>query len=210
MPDDRRDDTDRAPRAGAWGGTRVARVGVVPDLRSALRLLLIVGVAAAWLTLAAARGGYFAAPRVPPPPEPLLAGDVVVLDGDTFRVRGRVVRLLGVDCPERAAPWFDGDQEPWASQASELARERIARAGRIDLLRSADPPDARGRELAHLLLDGEPLALALIEARLAWPTVDRFGHGGYPGIAAEIALRARGRRPRFQPPWRWRREHRRE
>lgn len=178
-------------------------------LLSALRTLFVLALAAAWLVIAAARGGYFDPPRSRPPPRRLQSHELRVLDGDTFILRGQVVRLLGVDCPERAAPWFEGDQEPWAGQARQLAIERVERAVRIELLCSSDA-EARGRVLAHLLLDGEPLAVTLIEARLAWPTVDRWGDGGYPEIAAEIVTRAKGRRPRFQQPWRWRREHRKE
>ena len=131
-----------------------------------------------------------------------------VLDGDTYRLPGGdLVRLLSVDTPERGAPWFEGDQEPWASRASDFAQARIARAARLELL-TLDERDAHGRLLAHVLVDGEPLAALLAEAGLAAPTVGRFGDGGFPEHARTVLRRARA--PAFEPPWRWRRRHRRE
>lgn len=165
---------------------------------------------ALWVGLAAGRGGAFDPPRAPsagPGARRIEPAQVVVLDGDTYRVHGREVRLLGVDTPECAAPWFSGDQEPWAGRAAAFARERIARAGRAVLL-SWGRRDRFERELVHLVLDGEPLAVALAEAGLAFPTVDRFGDGGFPGIAAQVRERAAA--CPFQEPWRWRRTHRRD
>lgn len=180
-----------------------------PRLRTLARTLLVPLLLLTWLLLAGGRGGYFAAatpPRAALRRLTLEAGEVRVLDGDTFLVRGEVVRLLGADCPEKAAEWFQGDQEPWAGRAAAFSGEALRRARRVELLGAAGP-DGRGRALAHLLLDGEPLAAALVEAGLAWPTVSRFGDGGYPELAAEVLRRAR--RPEFEPPWRWRRAHRR-
>lgn len=178
-------------------------------LRSLARALLVPLLLLSWLLLAGGRGGYFG-PASPPGATPrrrtLQAHEVRVLDGDTFLVRGELVRLLGADCPEKGAAWFRGDQEPWAGRAQAFSAEALRRAGRIELLK-APAGDERGRALAHLLLDGEPLAALLVEAGLAWPTVSRFGDGGYPQLAAEVLRRAR--RPEFEPPWRWRRAHRR-
>jgi len=56
-------------------------------------------------------------------------------------------------------------------------------------------------------VDGEPLAALLVEAGLAYPTVERFGDGGFPELAEEVQARARP--PGFEDPWRWRRRHRR-
>jgi len=169
-------------------------------LKRALPLLFL---ASAWIGLAAWRGnfGHLARPRLQP------LASLEVLDGDTFRIPGGdLVRLLGVDTPERGAPWFEGDQEPWASRASDFARTRIARARRLELL-TLDRRDAHGRLLAHVLVDGEPLAALLAEAGLAAPTLARFGDGGFPEHAH--AVRRRARPSAFEAPWRWRRKHRR-
>lgn len=171
-----------------------ARVG-----RAALLVVVVVG----WLVLAAARGRYFDPPRVGR--EDIDPRAVVVLDGDTVLHEGRVLRFLGVDTPERAAPWFDGAQEPWATRASELVQRALDGARRATILRSGRE-DARGRELVHLLVDDEPVSVLLVEAGLAVETVSVFGDGDFPAIAGRI-VRA-GRPVPFQSPWAWRRAHR--
>lgn len=167
----------------------------------AVLLLLIVG---AWLLLAAARGRYFDPPR---------AGSVdvdsralVVLDGDTVSHRGRELRFLAIDTPERAAPWFDGDQEPWAGRARAVVERALAGAERVTILRSG-AEDARGRELVHLLVDGRSVSALIAEAGLGYETVSSFGDGGFPELAAEVVAKARRELP-FERPWRWRRVHR--
>lgn len=173
-------------------------------LRLALRASLILAVASLWLALAARQGGFGG----PEGPRRERVPRLEVVDGDTYRLAsGEAVRLLSVDTPERAAPWFEGDQEPWASRASDFARGRLAAASRIELL-TYGHRDARGRLLAHVLVDGEPLAALLAEAGLAAPTLARFGDGGFPEQARAVAHRARP--PQFELPWRWRRRQRRD
>lgn len=159
----------------------------------------------AWLGLAARRGGY-GRPAPGRSERRVQAQAIEVLDGDTFRVEGEVVRLLGADTPERSAPWFSGDQEPWASRASDFARARIDGARRVTLL-SRGERDARGRLLAHILLDGEPLAGLLVAAGLAFPTAARYGDGGFPDESRRVPALAEP--PPFLAPWTWRRRHRR-
>lgn len=174
---------------------------IMTRLKRALPVLLLASL---WLALAAWRGnfGELTRPRLEALPT------LEVLDGDTYRLPGGdLVRLLSVDTPERAAPWFDGDQEPWASRASEFARERIAGAERLELLTLGDR-DLHGRLLAHVLVDGEPLAALLAEAGLAAPTLSRYGDGGFPEQARDVA--GRSRPLAFELPWRWRRKHRTE
>jgi endonuclease YncB( thermonuclease family) len=169
-------------------------------LRRALFLLLL---ALCWLALAAWRGSFA---QVPPPRSERIEG-LEVLDGDTYRLpRGGLVRLLAVDTPERAAPWFEGDQEPWASRASEFARDKLRGAARVELL-TRGQRDSHGRLLAHVLVDGDSLAALLAEAGLAAPTLNRFGDGGFPLQARAVQRRARSLA--FEAPWRWRRRQRR-
>ena len=175
----------------------------------------MLALALAWVALAAWRGGYFrddlpassSAPLVSPHVERVVsARSLEVVDGDTFLLEGRELRLLGADTPEKGAPWFRGDQEPWASRAADFARDRLARAREVRLC-TRGRRDPYERELAHLLVDGEPLAALLVEAGLAYPTVERFGEGGFPHLAAQVVARARP--PVFEEPWRWRKRHRR-
>ena len=173
-----------------------------------LRPLLVGLLATLLLGSAALRGGYGPTAYPPGPRREVVAPeDLVVLDGDTFRLGSRTLRLLGADTPESAAPWFDGDQEPWASLATERVRLELARARRVELVGLG----IRGvyeRELVHVVVDGRPLAAILVEAGLAYPTVRRYGDLGFPDYALEIVRVARP--PPFEPPWRWRSAHRRD
>jgi endonuclease YncB( thermonuclease family) len=173
-----------------------------------LRLPLLALAAAAALLLAAVRGGYRpggtpAGPRE----ESVDPRALAVVDGDTLLLDDRELRLLGADTPERGAPWFRGDQEPWASLAADRVRVELTRARRVTLLGHGER-DAYGRELVHVLIDGRPLAEILVGARLAYPTVARFGHGGFPDLATQVVEAARA--PAFEAPWRWRARQRRE
>ena len=171
--------------------------------RSALSCLVCLTLAVALTAFAAERGGFFD----PPPPGPLVVGpgELEVVDGDTFLHGHREFRLMGIDTPERSAPWFDGNQEPWASQASELSQRLIERAQEVRVL-SRGRRDRYGRELVHVLVDGRPLAAILAKAGLAYPTVQHYGDGGFPEIAEAILKQARP--PEFQHPAVWRAEHR--
>jgi endonuclease YncB( thermonuclease family) len=173
--------------------------------RRLARALLLLATIGAWLALAAARGGYFDPPRRGA--FEVRARDLVVLDGDTLLHEGREVRFLAVDTPERAAPWFDDTQEPWASRAKALVTRALRRARRVTVLLSGIE-DVHGRRLGHVLVDDRPLAVLLVEAGLAYETVSRYGDSGYPEIAAEVVARARKDLP-FEAPWRWRAAHRR-
>jgi endonuclease YncB( thermonuclease family) len=188
--------------------------------RRAALVLVLALLCGVWLTLAARRGGW------PPPPSraPLapvstarpaarpdprtpraVRGGVFVLDGDTLRIEGQDVRLLGADTPERAAPWFEGAQEPWASRATAWTRGALSGARCVEWLPVG--ADERGRTLGHVWVDGRPLAALLVEAGLAYETVSRFGDGGRPDVARAITS-VRRRRLDFEPPWRWRQRHR--
>jgi len=191
-----------------------SRAVLLGAARRAAPVLALALVCAVWLTLAARRGGW-------PPPPPVrtarpatapatrtlraVQGGVFVLDGDTLRIEGQDVRLLGADTPERAAPWFDGAQEPWASRATAWTRGALSGARCVDWLPVGT--DERGRTLGHVWVDGRPLAALLVEAGLAYETVSRFGDGGRPDVARAITS-VRRRRLDFEPPWRWRQKHR--
>ncbi|MBL4846024.1 MAG: thermonuclease family protein [Planctomycetes bacterium] len=170
--------------------------------RTQLKPLLAAFALLGWLAIAAWRGGF--GQGIGPARQTLVT--LEVLDGDTYRTpQGELIRLLGADTPERAAPWFEGAQEPWASRATDFARAKIQGANRVELLTLGER-DAHGRLLAHVCVDGEPLAVLLVEAGLAYPTIPHYGDSGFPEVARSIEARAR--RPPFQQPWRWRQLHR--
>lgn len=171
------------------------------------RTCLLIGLAAALWLLAAWRGGAGRAhaPRVRRWVVPRAA--LRVVDGDTLHLGELELRLLGADTPERGAPWFRGDQEPWASRASDLVRRELDGAARIELL-SRGQRGPYERELVHVVCDGRPLAAELVAAGLAYETISHYGDAGFPAIAEEILRRAQP--PPFEPPFRWRRAHRQD
>lgn len=91
-----------------------------------------------------------------------------VTDGDTLLLAdGRPVRLLGLDAPETVHPGLRGPQ-PFGAQAA--ARLTALAAGReVFLELDHTDRDSYGRLLRHVWLDGELLAVRLLEEGLAWP-----------------------------------------
>lgn len=133
--------------------------------------------------------------------------DIEVVDGDSVRIGDRSIRLLGYDTPERDAPWFEGNQDPWASLATETLEQVLRSADRITL-RTTREPDKYGRELAQLYADGVPVGVALLERGLAYETVSRYGDNGFTEEAEALLHAARkGPEPAFMDPHRWRDLH---
>lgn len=139
-------------------------------------------------------------------PETVPTAQVDFLDGDTFKYNGETVRLLGCDTAEADSPYHRGNQEPWASRGTVFAIAATNDAKVIEV-RYADTNDKYGRRLAHLVLDGVPLAVLLVKAGLAYETVSHFGDNGFPEYMKQI-LAAVGKKPEFQEPYKWRRSHR--
>jgi len=134
-------------------------------------------------------------------------GQIRFDDGDTFMLGDEVIRLLGVDTPETKSPsvgiYID---QPFGPEAAESTRVWILGAERVEIVR--DGPDTYGRRLAHIFVDGELLAVRLIESGLAYETVSHFGDNGFPDLADRILDAAEDApRPQFQQPYLWRRKN---
>ena len=134
---------------------------------------------------------------------------VRVLDGDTITWNGERIRLLGYDTPEEGHPErFHGNQEPWASKASNILSCLVNNAPRLSLL-VAEEKDKYGRTLGHLLINGTPSGVYLIQAGYAYPTIDRYGDNGFPEAAKAITeAAANSPAPDFENPSHWRRNNR--
>jgi endonuclease YncB( thermonuclease family) len=124
---------------------------------------------------------------------------------DVLSASADAVRGGRDDPPLTAHPWFEGDQEPWASQARDLVSDALDRATTITLV-PGPGQDAYDRDLAHVLVDGRTLSALLVEAGLGWETVSRYGDNGLPDLAAQVL--AHPRQPEFERPWVWRSTHR--
>jgi micrococcal nuclease len=131
-------------------------------------------------------------------------------DGDTFAFDGTTIRVLGIDTPEIAHPehGFLEDQ-PFGREAAARTEKLIRGAKRVTYIPYRK--DRYDRMLAHVFIDGKLLAAPLIREGLAYETISHYGDNGFPEIAKAILEAAEGApKPRFDPPFQWRRDHRRE
>lgn len=96
-----------------------------------------------------------------------------VVDGDTLRLAtGEMVRLIGVDAPEREGPYTR--EEPFGAEATEVAR-RLAEGRRVRLEVGPERRDAYGRTLAYVHVGEVDLNAELIRRGLA-RAYRRFAH----------------------------------
>jgi len=121
-----------------------------------------------------------------------------VFDGDTLRLSdGRVLRLVGVNTPERARD--DRPAEPGAAAATAALRRLAPPGSRLALRLDAERRDRHGRLLAHAFTPGgRNLTRVLLEE----------GHGFHlvipPNVWAHACYRAAERRARAQRRGVWR------
>jgi len=129
-------------------------------------------------------------------------------DGDSFSYGSTPIRVVGMDTPEIAHEehGFYEDQ-PLGREASRVTREILEAAERVSFLPCGE--DQYGRTLAIVFVDGELLSVKLIRLGLAYETVSHYGDNGYPELAARVLKAAEeGKKPEFEPPWKWRKAHR--
>jgi endonuclease YncB( thermonuclease family) len=134
-----------------------------------------------------------------------------IRDGDTVVYMGSTMRFLGVDTPELRNPelgfWYD---QAYGREAKEFTRRQIREARRVTFVQNGR--DRYGRLLVHLLVDGYPLSVRIVEAGLGYETVSVYGDNGFPEIA-EMILDASKRHDSlpFEKPymWRWKNRARR-
>ena len=133
-------------------------------------------------------------PAIPP-----LAGKATASDGDSFRLGGERVRLLGIDAPELDQT-CTRDEMSWACGNEARALMRDLLRGEIDC--RPDDRDKYGRVLAYCTSDGEDIGAAMVVAGLA------LARGDY--LAEERAARAAGKgvwSGTFEAPEDWRSNH---
>ena len=129
-------------------------------------------------------------------------------DGDTFEIKGRPIRVLGIDTPEIAHPELGvNEPQPFGPAAAESTRVWMTRAGVVEIV--YDGRDVYKRTLAHVFVDGELLACRLIRHGLAYETVSHYGDSGFPDLAQQIIDTSRASpKPLFEPPHQWKKKHR--
>ncbi|MFA7664652.1 MAG: thermonuclease family protein [Burkholderiaceae bacterium] len=182
-----------------------------PAARARRRRLLAAGLLAASLLavpgLSAARSGL-ATPALQG--KAFAARSIGVDDGDSFSVRRQDgsrlrIRIAGIDAPERSQPWSD------------VARRQLrALLDGQPLWLTPIKTDPWGRLVARVDADGNDVALAMLEAGLAWHFI-RYD-GDLPPLLrkryAQAAGAARTQRSGLwqardpEPPWEFRRRAR--
>lgn len=119
--------------------------------------------------------------RSPPPPSHIMADsqNIAVIDGDTLRLDGQVVRLRGVEAPDRGDR-CRGDLDCGGAATTALAG--LVRGRRVEC--ALDDHDAAGRPYAHCNADGTDLSRAIVAS--GWARAQ-------PGVPelANLELRAR-------------------
>ncbi|MFG1480830.1 thermonuclease family protein [Xanthobacter sp. V4C-4] len=130
------------------------------------------------------------------------AGAATVVDGDTLLLRGRRIRLEGLDAPELAQSCErDGAAWPCGKTARFALAELVQRG---DVFCSASGEDAYGRALARCTVGGVDIAEELVRQGLAVA----YGRRGYTAAEAEARAARRGMwAGRFQAPRDYRAAH---
>jgi endonuclease YncB( thermonuclease family) len=135
---------------------------------------------------------------------PKLAGFATIVDGDTIRIRGERIRLVGMDAPELHQTCRDASGRGWSCGRS--ARERLAAlvAGSAVTCRPSGH-DRYGRTLAICTSGaGADLGGTLVREGLA---VAAYGNSYR---VAELGARSSGRGlwgGEFERPQQWRKSH---
>ena len=144
---------------------------------------VLAGLGIAAVTAAVVLGGMSSSlfGRVAPEPEHLRAdaNQVAVVGGDTLRMDGRVIRLSGVEAPNRGDTCRGGADCGGAATA-ELAR--LVRDRRVDCRLSGH--DRLGRPYGDCIANGVDLSSAIVASGWARALEDR------PSLA-NLELRAR-------------------
>ncbi len=136
--------------------------------------------------------------------------DIEFDDGDTFKIKGESIRVLGIDTPEIAHPEMGRhEDQPFGVAASDSTKAWMTRARVLEVVIAGR--DRYKRQLAHVFIDGELLACELIRHALAYETVSHYGDNGFPDLAQEILDTARtSPKPQFQQPYKWKAKYKKK
>ena len=123
---------------------------------------------------------------------------VHVIDGDSFRVGGREIRLAGIDAPEYRQTCSDATGGSWhCGKEARTALEKLVKGGELSCSKEAE--DRYGRALARCRASGRDLAREM--ARLGWALGARDERFEEPSQEMAEAKAAR------RGIWRGRHEH---
>lgn len=95
----------------------------------------------------------------------VIPSHVTVVDGDTVRLAGQAIRLIGFDTPETYEAQCAAERD-LGEAATDRLRDLLARASSAQLA-YLPRRDQYGRELARLVLDGRDVADIMVGEGLA-------------------------------------------
>lgn len=123
---------------------------------------------------------------------PIESRNAVVLGADTFRLDGKIVRLSGIDTPDRGqlcasagSGTGSGKKRGKCADVAQSALERIVR-GKLVVCRPGGTADATGRIAAACTVDGRDVAADLVKAGQVFSQSTYFG--GYAIEESEARL----------------------
>lgn len=132
-----------------------------------------------------------------------VSGTATAMDGDALRIGNALVRLWGVDAPERGQPCFLSGQ-PWECQPNAFRQLQILVDEGPVTCRQMAPPDEYRRMIAVCEVGGRDLNEAMVRSGLALAYPDE----STDYVAAEEAARAEGiglwAGAEFELPWEFR------
>ncbi len=134
-------------------------------------------------------------------------GRAEVIDGDTIRMRGVMVRLAGIDAPEMKQICTTSDGVPWGcGVAAKVHLERLIAGREVTCLGDDRDPDRYGRQIAvcyvrvvvnlNAKMVGDGLALAYRQFSDQFEYAERFARYESRGMWTGD----------FDFPWEWRRK----
>ena len=164
--------------------------------------------AGAWLLLALLAGLALWLEHEPTEEIRAAGGEPVnVIDGDSFRLGGREIRLAGIDAPEYRQTCLDAAGAAWpCGKEARAALELLLKGG--DLACTTRAEDRYGRALANCRAGGRDLAGEM--ARLGWALAARDERFDEPvrEMAEARAARRGIWRGRHEHPAEWRKTKR--
>lgn len=93
-------------------------------------------------------------------------GPACVIDGDTFKLGDRKIRITGIDAPELLAPQCPGE-EALARRAADRLLELLNKGEFEMVAHRLQRQDRHGRDLMVVKRDGQSIGRALIDEGLA-------------------------------------------
>lgn len=139
-------------------------------------------------------------------PAQVMTGIASVIDGDTLEIRGRRIRLHGIDAPESAQLCVRPNGSAW--RCGQTAALRLAdRIGRRAISCRQTDTDRYGRIVAVCEQQGEDLAGWMVDE--GWAVAYRSISSDYAPAEDRARRAQRGIwASRFELPWDWRRAQR--